>query len=614
MSVCFGGRRLCLAAPSLRARSGRYFGSASEVVQCRDEGLLLLPGSGHGPDEPAKAALSRGSIVNHKGLRWVCTFPVDRFWYAAPLGVSSEGSSGSSSPAASQKAHWLRRHDDDASACPDEEHEIAEAAVKCLWRPTPTQAQRVPLTECVPSGIVAVDVLAPLGMGQSMLICGPHGAGKSTIAREILHNVLTAGRLDKALRFCDDPCAPLIDAALQRSAGLEEMMALPSEESLKSGFRPAELLAPLFAALNCAEELRDAGKHVLIVLDSVAPVLAAWDLGLEMASAALGRPVDTELAAAQRRGFFANLFERAAILAHGGGSLTLLALVETEAMAALASAKPRAAAAEAWTYSLSDFDGRRPGELERLRRLEARGVKLTESNLTAVGIVPPVKCKVEPDIHGASSISEVRHSPKLSEEVAGREMQSLSDGQVVLDATAASAGRFPAVMPGATFSRFGLGSSASAPDAPPRQVRDVRPPALQAVAAHLRMQMALEQEAHFRPSSGAADHTQSARMEAVKATLLQPQGYAVSPEEMTVLLLVACGGALDELSTEEACVALQGGGNSTLLHHLHETAPQVFRKIAQEHRLSESVLRELEVAVRLFVALRKAGGGGRTEP
>merc|ERR1712232_519489 len=111
-----------------------------------------------------------------------------------------------------------------------------------------------------------------------------------------------------------------------------------------------------------------------------------------------------------------------------------------------------------------------------------------------------------------------------------RELQSLSDGQIVLDAGAARAGNFPAVEPGATFSRFGLGSStkgqegsAAGSSVPPRErLRDVRPPALQAVAAHLRTNLALEREAHFRPSSGALGAAQSSQMAAVRSALLQP--------------------------------------------------------------------------------------------
>lgn len=194
-----------------------------------------------------------------------------------------------------------------------------------------------------------------------------------------------------------------------------------------------------------------------------------------------------------------------------------------------------------------------------------------------------------------------------------RELQSLSDGQVVLDSQAAAAGEFPALVPGATFSRFGLGSAGSPSEALPvgeeaiRQRRDVRPAALQAVAAHLRTELALEREARFRPVSGEVDGAQSKWMRAVRAAMLQPPRTPLLPAEMAALLLVACSGALDPLGDVEAAAALQGGSTSPLVQHLNQAAPHVLQKLAeQEGQLPTAALRELEVAARLFVELRKA--------
>eukprot|EP00435_Cladocopium_sp_Y103_P014359 s2656_g3.t1 len=185
---------------------------------------------------------------------------------------------------------------------------------------------------------------------------------------------------------------------------------------------------------------------------------------------------DPEILAAQRRGAFANLLERAANL-QKGGSLTMLALLETEALAAVShavAATKIAEPAELKTFSLEDFKGRRDSELERLRKLQDRGIGLTKQSLTALGIAAPGTSRVDGK--------------------AARELQSLSDGQVVLDLTKATADIFPAVEPGATFSRFGLGSASGAQAS---TARDVRPPALQAVAAHLRTLLALESEGDF---------------------------------------------------------------------------------------------------------------------
>mmetsp|Transcript_106171 Transcript_106171/g.327683 ORF Transcript_106171/g.327683 Transcript_106171/m.327683 type:complete len:626 (+) Transcript_106171:23-1900(+) len=605
-----GASRLRPAAHRVLARRAlpaRTLGTlAAEVLKSSEEGLLLLPSQASSEAARAQdgsAPAARGSVLRHGGRWWVCTFEVDRYWFASPLcdadpGPASGAGSSNQQASGSKELRWLCRRGAFSGglaaggAWP-------HAAVECLRRPTPTQVQRAPLSHGLPTGVVAVDVLAPLGLGQSLLICGARGAGKSTLAREVLEYVLTTRPADKAMRFCSDPCSPLMGAALHRVGSLSELVVTAAAAQAEG---QGALVAPLFAAVGAAEAVRDAGEHALLVLDTVEPLLRAWDLAAEWAEALRGAPLDAELAATQRRALFAGLFERAAKLARGG-SLTLLAMADSEALAAVAGPSLLAAAGtgaaalsgDAATYKLADFEGRRASELERLQRLVDRGVALTDAALKAVGISPPSPAG------GAS--------PAAQGSVM-RELQSLSDGQIVLDLAAASAGDFPAVVPGATFSRFGLGSTggASAQPAPlaAHERRDVRPPALQAVAAHLRTNLALEREAQFRPHSGPADGVQSAHMKAVRATLLQPPRAPLEPEEMTALLLLACGGALGALPEEEAAAALRGGSSSPLLQHLREAAPAVLRRIAEEDRPSRNTVRELEVSARVYVALQKA--------
>ncbi|CAE7392610.1 atpA [Symbiodinium natans] len=441
------------------------------------------------------------------------------------------------------------------------------------------EAERAQLSQGLSSGILAVDVLAPIGIGQSMLICGPKDTGKSTLANQVVEHALAGRQVDKVVRFLSSP-APPADPALQRMGTLMQV-AVPASPTKSS----ASYLPALFDAVAVAEEVRDGGKQALLVLDTVAPLLDAWDLALELAEAARG-PGDAEALAAQRRAAFAALLERAANLQRGG-SLTMLTVLETEAMAALGipgqKKAPSGEDANEPIFTLDDFRGRRQSELERLQRLQERGVPLTERSLNALGLAPP-----------GTSAPGVKSA---------REMQSLSDGQVVLDKSMASAGLFPAVVAGASFSRFGLGSKTSGGEA---KARDVRPPALQAVAAHLRTLLALEQEAHFRPTAEAVDSHQSRQLQAVASALQQPHGTALLPEEMTALLLAACSGALDPLPLSEASEALRGGARSPLLLHLKEAAPGMLSRIGQESTLSQSTLRELEVTVRLFVKLKQA--------
>jgi len=353
--------------------------------------------------------------------------------------------------------------------------------------------------------------------------------------------------------------------------------------------------------------VRDNGGHVLLVLDTLAPLLTAWEEALDRAVSIRGKAIDDEFSATQRRSLFACLLERAASLARGG-SLTLVGLVETSAMAAMVTPATTATIRRSGdatddlstSYSLADFAGRKDTELKRLQGMVDRGILLTDAALRKVGI------RLPGDQNALGVAGEIAPDAMA---VAVRELQSLSDGQIVLDDAAAKAGAFPAVEPGTTFSRFGLGGSSKVEGnviANKQKIRDVRPPALQAVAAHLRVHLALEREAHFRPVSAGADSLQSSRMRAVRAALLQPPRAAMSSEEITSVLLAACSGALDTLPCEATFQALRGGSSSMLLRHLRESVPHIMEGIARSGRLDEKLVRELDVSVRLFAALRHA--------
>lgn len=477
----------------------------------------------------------------------------------------------------------------------------AEQILECLRKATPTQAERAQLSDGVSTGISALDVLAPIGRGQSLLVCGSQGSGKTTLTCDIIEKLLSSSSFDKVVRFHIDAGVGLDSVPTHSGPNYSEFLVSQSVTS------PASChLAALFDAVAAAEATRDSGGHAALVLDTLAPLIDSWNLAAQWSEEERGASLDPESVAGQRRSFFANMFERAANLARGG-SLTMFALVETDAFAAVGpslvdSSFPQTETNEtAAQYTLSDFAGRKESDLERIRRLQERGVPLTEKTLTAVGIAPP---------------AEATRNPQVQHSVAMRELQSLSDGQVILDRDRTEAGDVPAVVTGTSFSRFGLGSTEATPGAPPVQ-RDVRPTALQAVAAHLRVELALEKDARFRPpvddAAGAtaveamgADIAQTTRMEAVKAALLQPPKTHLATEEMVALLLAACSGAFDALPRQKVIESLRGGSTAPFLQHLRNTSPQLLDGLREDVHISTEVARQLDVAIRLFVALQAA--------
>mmetsp|Transcript_46425 Transcript_46425/g.92122 ORF Transcript_46425/g.92122 Transcript_46425/m.92122 type:complete len:635 (-) Transcript_46425:109-2013(-) len=583
-----GGIRHIAASNHVNTIAG--VGSFTALRGSADEGLLMLTipvRASDGASTEKPLVLGRGTLVEHEGVTWACIFQVSNYWFATPLDKDA------------QAARWFGNHGE-----PGGEAGVTtyDAVVGCLTRATPTQAERAQLQEGILTGVAAVDVLAPIGRGQSMLLCGPRESGKSALACEIIEQVLTLDLFDKVVRFCTDPCAPLIDSSLQRPNVLAELWVTPCS---KGGASPSAacLLGSFFDAIAVAEASRESDKHSLIVLDTLAPIISAWELAVHWAQQMEdGKPLDSDLLSSQRRVFFSNIFERAASLKNGG-SLTMFAVVETDALAAI---KMDAIASNDHgpehqvekPFTLDEFVGRKASDLERLQKLADRGVALTPKTLAAIGIRPP-EC-----VGSAESNLTLRHSVEM------RELQSISDGQVVFDGAMAAAGAFPAVVPGATFSRFGLGSTENTQNVKLVK-RDVRPAALQAVAAHLRGDLALEGDKQFLPPSemageaAAADAAQSARMDAVRAALLQQRRTSLQAEEIVALLLAACSGAFDTLPPDKAKMLLRGGQQSPFLQYLYSSTPQVLKKLREEERISVATARELDVAVRLFVELQK---------
>jgi len=547
------------------------------------------------------SALRLGSVVQHSGLQWLCLFAVDRHWISIPSIAATK-----------------------APSSPD-----IETIAEFLRQPTPTQQERAQLRDCVPTGIAAVDVLAPLGRGQSMLLCGPSGSGKSTLACDLVDYALRRNSFSQVIHFSTDSSNNGGKSAILPDDERILEFAAPRSKVDSATAGDATQLASLLNAFEVAQRVRDDGGHALLILDTFGPALAAWDQAVTWSKLESGSSINADMLASHRRDFFANLLERAGSMA-SGGSLTLLALMDTEAFGAGPGAVEMATLADVGkAYSIDDFAGRRQSELERLRRLLKRGISLTDPLLASLGITPPSGSGQK----GAADVG------------VARELQSLSDGQIILDGAAARAGAFPAVMPGATFSRFGLGSSGRAgasasgsgmpaqskaeADAEQRPLRHARPKALEAVAAHLRLELALEQEERFRPSSkskaagGAAggtaggagdasvDAAHSTRMRSVRAALLQPPGAHLDPGETAAMLLAVCSGALDKLPSNMAAEALRGGSGSPLVQHLRSAASGVLQSLSEESTVSVSTARELDIAVRLFVAMRQAELGGQ---
>ena len=195
-----------------------------------------------------------------------------------------------------------------------------------IERAAPTILERGAVTEPLQSGIKAIDALIPIGCGQRQLILGDRQTGKTAIA------------LDTILSQRDRGVICVYCAIGQRGAGVAQVIAdlrrfgamETSIVVVAGGEDPPGLqfIAP-YAATAMAEFFVEQGKDVLIVYDDLTRHARAY----RELSLLLRRPPGREAYPGDIFYQHARLLERAAHLneARGGGSLTALPIIETEA-------------------------------------------------------------------------------------------------------------------------------------------------------------------------------------------------------------------------------------------------------------------------------------------
>ena len=193
-------------------------------------------------------------------------------------------------------------------------------------RVAPSIMDRAPVTVPLQTGIKVIDALIPVGRGQRELIVGDRQTGKTAIA---LDTILNQRGKDVVCVYC---------AIGQRASGVAKLIAALREHDaleytvvvITEGNDPPGLayVAP-YAATSIAEYFMEAGRDVLIVYDDLTHHARAY----RELSLLLRRPPGREAFPGDIFYIHARLLERATHLSAelGGGSLTALPIIETEA-------------------------------------------------------------------------------------------------------------------------------------------------------------------------------------------------------------------------------------------------------------------------------------------
>ena len=195
-----------------------------------------------------------------------------------------------------------------------------------IERPAAPIMDRAPVTVPLQTGLKVVDALIPIGRGQRELILGDRQTGKTAIA------------LDTILNQRDQNVLCVYCAIGQRASSVAKTVAILQEKGaldytvvvVTEGNDPPGLafIAP-YAATSIAEHFMEAGRDVLIVYDDLTQHARAY----RELSLLLRRPPGREAFPGDIFYIHSRLLERATHLREelGGGSLTALPIIETEA-------------------------------------------------------------------------------------------------------------------------------------------------------------------------------------------------------------------------------------------------------------------------------------------
>ncbi len=193
---------------------------------------------------------------------------------------------------------------------------------------------RQSVSEPMQTGLKAIDSLIPIGRGQRELIIGDRQTGKTAVAIDTIINQkeINESNDEKKKLYC-----VYVAIGQKRSTVAQIVKTLEDAGAMKyttivsataSDSAPLQFLAP-YTGCTIGEYFRDNGMHALIIYDDLSKQAVAY----RQMSLLLRRPPGREAYPGDVFYLHSRLLERAAKLsdANGGGSLTALPIIETQA-------------------------------------------------------------------------------------------------------------------------------------------------------------------------------------------------------------------------------------------------------------------------------------------
>jgi len=190
----------------------------------------------------------------------------------------------------------------------------------------PGIVERKSVHESLATGIKAIDAMVPIGRGQRELIIGDRQTGKTAIAIDTIINQKKTGVfcVYVAIGQKQSTVAQVVDKLNQHGA-MEYTIVVAATAAEPA---PLQYIAP-YSGCSMAEHFLHSGRHALIIYDDLSKQAVAY----RQLSLLLRRPPGREAYPGDIFYCHSRLLERACKLSdeHGGGSLTALPIIETQA-------------------------------------------------------------------------------------------------------------------------------------------------------------------------------------------------------------------------------------------------------------------------------------------
>jgi F0F1-type ATP synthase alpha subunit len=463
-------------------------------------------------------------------------------------------------------------------------NDIRNVPHRPIFAPIPQVKDIALINKPLVTGVTMFDALAPIGMGQNMLLVG-HDLED---IRRYLTDILS-------IQTQQTPATKCIYAAtgnkneqegiksILRSAGVDQDVVMVTSnysenDNKDDASRAAEATVVAASACAIAESFAlDQGMDTLVIVDNIDQHKKIWDTTTRVLVEVFGKDAVVKGdrdggASSEMRAFFSSLVQRSAQYntKRGGGSVTLLLLQSIPTM--------NADRGEEMTFSPQDFEQSPDKIKERINLLVHKKIPLTAANLRKIQI--PVPSADE----GIRRLA-LQHVDDLI---------SMSDGQIWLDERLEQYGRCPAMDFQRSVTRIGIGADTeSRADAP----------AMRRVVEGLRLDLS---QAESMDGADVATNASKKQMRNAQAWLLamhQPSasGARTLAESCVVMLAASMGVFNASIDNEIVPGTAQGDALvRNLLDHVSATVPEAMTEIDTTLDFSAETKEVIQATIQSF--------------